>query len=47
LITGAIRTIIDTPAEPSPVALFLSVTVNVPAAAKMACPDTWVVLRQR
>ena len=33
-----------TPAELSPVALFLNVTVNVPAAARVACPDTCVVL---
>ena len=33
----------DTPFDVSPVELFFSVTVNVPAA-RMACPDTWVLL---
>ena len=44
MITGPVRTISGTPAELSPVALFLSVTVNVPTAARVACPDTCVVL---
>ena len=46
MITGAeggFDTVSDTPPEVSPVTLFFTVTVKVPAA-KIACPEIWVLL---
>jgi hypothetical protein len=41
--TGALDTVSDVPPEVSPVVLFFSVTVKLPAA-RIACPDTCVLL---